>query len=127
MTNASLTLQLQNGRACELLLQLVGADYYTEFIPEFNTISHSLTYPKEISQQEVEDELIFTRIDEMKLRCSKAQFTAAEDNLVLRGVVSDCEGNLEACIFSSLLICLVFILPTLENELCRVFMEKKNG
>ena len=77
----------KHGRACELLLQHARADYDRSMIPGYRDISELVSYRSEIiSDSCSQGKLSFEK--EIRLRKCRAQFTVAEDNLLLRGVVS---------------------------------------
>jgi len=75
-----------HGRACEMLLRHARADYDRNFIPGYRDLSHILTYPSEVMGDEAG--MPMSQEQQRLLRHSRLQFTAAEDNLLLRGVVS---------------------------------------
>ena len=79
-------LEPHHGRACELLLNRAKADYNKDLIPEYKDLATMLTYPAEVDGGEKGGPL--NENEKLCLRQNKHQFTAAEDNLILRGVVS---------------------------------------
>ena len=79
-------LEPRHGRACELLLNRAKADYNKDLIPEYKDLATMLTYPAEVDGGENGGPL--NENEQLCLRQNKHQFTAAEDNLILRGVVS---------------------------------------
>ena len=79
-------LEPHHGRACELLLNRAKADYIKDLIPEYKDLASMLTYPAEVDGGEKGGPL--NENEQLCLRQNKHQFTAAEDNLILRGVVS---------------------------------------
>lgn len=76
-----------HGRACEMLLHHARADYDRSLIPGYRDLAQVLTYPSEIMGNEVG--MPMSQEQQKFLRQNKLQFTTAEDNLLLRGVVSD--------------------------------------
>ncbi len=79
-------LEPHHGRACEILLRHARADYDRNIIPGYRELYHHLTYPSEIMG--TEEGMPMSEDQQRLLRSNRAQFTAAEDNLLLRGVVS---------------------------------------
>jgi len=84
--------EADHGRACELLLRHARADYSRELVPGYRDLSHILTYPGEVvgspaqavdKAQELE---AMSSEQQTSLRKNRGQFTASEDNLLLRGV-----------------------------------------
>ena len=75
-----------HGAACEVLLQHSKADYNKDLIPGYKELSHIITYPYEVMGDETG--MPMSEDQQKSLRMNKSQFTAAEDNLLLRGVVS---------------------------------------
>lgn len=75
-----------HGAACEVLLQHAKADYDKSLIPGYKELSQILTYPYEVMGDETG--MPMSEDQQKSLRMNKLQFTAAEDNLLLRGVVS---------------------------------------
>lgn len=75
-----------HGAACEVLLQHAKADYNKDLIPGYKELSHIITYPYEVMGDETG--MPMSEDQQKSLRMNKSQFTAAEDNLLLRGVVS---------------------------------------
>jgi len=73
-----------HGHACEMLLQHARADYDRNLIPGCIDLSQVLTYPSEIMGSDVG--MPMNKEQQKLLRQNKLQFTAAEDNLLLRGV-----------------------------------------
>ncbi len=87
-------LHVKHGRACELLLRHARADYNRDIVPGYLDLSQFLTYPGEVvgspaeavsKAQEIE---VMSNEQQTYLRKNRGQFTASEDNLLLRGVVS---------------------------------------
>jgi hypothetical protein len=76
-----------HGRACEMLLHHARADYDRNLIPGYKDLSNILPYPSEMMDND--SGMPMSREQQKLLRQNKLQFTAAEDNLLLRGVVSD--------------------------------------
>jgi hypothetical protein len=76
-----------HGRACEMLLHHARAEYDRNLIPGYRDLTHVLTYPCEIMGNDIG--VPMSKEQQKLLRQNKLQFTAAEDNLLLRGVVSD--------------------------------------
>ena len=81
-------LEPRHGRACEILLRHARADYDRNLIPGYRELSHLLTYPSEIMGRE--EGMPMSDEQQKSLRSNRPQFTAAEDNLLLRGVVGFC-------------------------------------
>jgi|AntRauTorckE5430_2_1112549.scaffolds.fasta_scaffold03973_1 hypothetical protein len=75
-----------HGRACEMLLRYARADYDRNLIPGYRDMTDLLTYPSEVIGENTG--MAMTQEQQRLLRHSRLQFTAAEDNLLLRGVVS---------------------------------------
>ena len=82
----------QHGRACEKLLRHARADYDRTLVPGYRDLSYLLTYPTEVTGGENSNNetsvSITSKEQQRLLRQNRSQFTAAEDNLLLRGVVS---------------------------------------
>eukprot|EP00978_Attheya_sp_CCMP212_P007947 scaffold18479_cov47-Attheya_sp.AAC.1 len=76
--------QPDHGEACEMVFRQAGANYDERFIPGKRDISEHLSYPEEVLGQPVK--LPLSRDDQIVLRKNRNQFSAAEDNLILRGV-----------------------------------------
>jgi hypothetical protein len=68
-----------------VVMQQAGAKIEEPMLPGVSDISLTLTDPKEVFGNEVSD--FATDDQKLRLRKNRNQFTAAEDNLVLRGVV----------------------------------------
>lgn len=84
--DVNIFLEGDHGTACEVLLQYAKADYNKDLIPGHKELSHILTYPYEVMGDETG--MPMSEDQQKSLRMNKSQFTAAEDNLLLRGVVS---------------------------------------
>ena len=67
-------------------MKYAQADYDTDLIPGYRDITELISYPAEVLINSPNGKL--TKEQEIQLRKNKCQFTAAEDNLLLRGVVS---------------------------------------
>jgi len=84
--------EADHGQACEILLQHARADYDKNIIPGYRDLSELLTYPGEIMGSPVEaikrkrEGIILNTEEQLSLRKNRVQFTASEDNLLLRGV-----------------------------------------
>lgn len=77
----------KHGRACELLLQHARADYDKSMIPGYRDLSELVSYRSEVYGDSCQPaKIMFEK--EIQLRKCRGQFTGAEDNLLLRGVVS---------------------------------------
>lgn len=68
-------------------MEHVGADYDKSLIPGELDLFEILTNPSEVFGVSVEGERKTTPQQQLQLRKNRGQFTAAEDNLLLRGVV----------------------------------------
>ena len=79
-------MQKKHGEACEMLLHNAGAVYDDKLVPGKHDISEYLSYPLEFFGNNYKVPL--TMENQLKLRKSKYHFTAAEDNLLLMGIVS---------------------------------------
>lgn len=82
--DVNIFLEGDHGTACEVLLQHAKADYNKDLIPGYKELSHILTYPYEVMGEETG--MPMSEDQQKSLRMNKSQFTAAEDNLLLRGV-----------------------------------------
>ena len=77
-----------------MLLRLAGADYDGDLIPGYRDLSQLLTYPGEVvgspaeAVNKVKEIVAMSPEQQLSLRRNRGQFTASEDNLLLRGVVS---------------------------------------
>ena len=86
---------LQHGKACELLLMHARADYDKNLIPGYRDLSQLLTFPGEFARSpaevvnKIKDKIPLTKEQQTELRKNRGQFTTSEDNLLLRGVVSE--------------------------------------
>jgi len=67
-----------------MLLRHARADYETRIIPGRRDLTEVVTYPMEVTHGKP----TLTVEHEIQLRRNRYQFTAVEDNLLLRGVVS---------------------------------------
>jgi len=92
-TRAGMSLEINilmesgHGRACELLLQHARADYDKSMIPGYRDLSELVSYRSEVCGSCcLPGKMAFEK--EIQLRKCRGQFTSAEDNLLLRGVVS---------------------------------------
>jgi len=72
--------------ACSFLLKQAGADIDPKLIPGKRDLSTLLTFPKECLGSQFNVPLSDEK--QLELRQNRDQFTASEDNLLLRGVVS---------------------------------------
>jgi len=72
-----------------MLLRRARADYDKNLVPGYKDLAQLLTYPSEIMGEE--EGMPMSEIQQRTLRCHRQYMTAAEDNLVLRGVVSRIE------------------------------------
>ena len=79
-------LEPHHGRACEILLRHAGADYDRNIVCGYKELSNVLTYPSEVMGRDVG--MPMSEDQQKSLRSNRLQFTCAEDNLLLRGVVS---------------------------------------
>lgn len=85
----------QHGKACELLLMHARADYDKNLIPGYRDLSKLLTFPGEFAGSpaqavnKIKDIIPMSREEQTNLRKNRGQFTTSEDNLLLRGVVSE--------------------------------------
>ena len=77
----------KHGNACKLLLEHVGAAFDKTIIPGNLDLFEILTNPSEVFGTIIGEEMKTTPQQQMLLRKNRSQFTAAEDNLLLRGVV----------------------------------------
>lgn len=79
---------LQHGDACELLLRHAGVEVNESLVPGRVDYSDLFTHaPEAVSKPDEVGETL-TKAQRYELRKNKLQFTAGEDNLILRGVVS---------------------------------------
>mmetsp|Transcript_11674 Transcript_11674/g.17057 ORF Transcript_11674/g.17057 Transcript_11674/m.17057 type:complete len:1354 (+) Transcript_11674:448-4509(+) len=82
--------EVDHGRACEKLLRHARADYDRTLVPGYRDLSYLLTYPTEVTGGENSNNetsvSITSKEQQRLLRQNRSQFTAAEDNLLLRGV-----------------------------------------
>ena len=69
-----------------MLLQHVGADYDKSMIPEQKNLYDLFSNPLEVRGNDFMAKMSVE--NESQVRKNRSQFTAAEDNLLLRGVVS---------------------------------------
>ena len=74
----------KHGEACHLLLKKAGADIHLDYLPSYKDLSECITFPKEVFGQHFA--LPCTPQQQLVLRKNRNQFTASEDNLVLRGI-----------------------------------------
>jgi hypothetical protein len=77
---------IEHGDACKLLLEQAGAEIEETAIPASLDVSTVLSDPTEFFGADFKGEC--TTSQNVALRRDRNQFTSAEDNLVLRGVVS---------------------------------------
>lgn len=77
-----------HGEACQLLLRHAGAEIDAALVPGLVDLSELVTHAPEafVDREKVNPPL--TKAQRLELRRNKTQFTAGEDNLILRGVVS---------------------------------------
>ena len=112
-----------HGRASEMLLRHARADYDRNFIPGYRDLSHILTYPSEVMGDEAG--MPMSQEQQRLLRHSRLQFTAAEDNLLLRGVVST-RGQFFG---NTATLCdhfvLIFICPSIIHKTQNLYGEKE--
>ena len=74
-------------RVCELLLQHTCIEYDKSMIPGYRDLSQLVSYRSEVIDEcYLPGKMTFEK--EIQLRKCRGQFTGAEDNLLLRGVVS---------------------------------------
>jgi len=75
-----------HGEACELLLRLAGAEIDVMCIPGRVDLGKHLTYPPEAFDFPGNVKSYLTKAQQLELKKNRNQFTAGEDNLILRGV-----------------------------------------
>lgn len=78
----------QHGEACELLLKHAGAEVDASLVPGSVDLGDLLTHAPEAFAEPEKVNRPLTKSQRLELRKNKNQFTAGEDNLILRGVVS---------------------------------------
>ena len=83
-----LDLFMQHGDACELLLRHAGAEVNESLVPGRIAYSDLFTHAPEAFARPDAVRDVLTKAQNYELRKNKNQFTAGEDNLILRGVVS---------------------------------------
>ena len=117
-TNMNILDPAEHGEACKLLLDNAGAEVDESAIPGFVDVSTVLSDPTEFFGTNFNGECATAQ--NVALRKDRIQFTAAEDNLVLRGVVS--------------LAMIKLVLTRIQNCVTyhvefrfRIFMAKNNG
>jgi hypothetical protein len=81
-----LTDPIKHAQACRHVLLHAAADIDEDLLPGTRDVSDLLSDPKEVFGPSFEKPTSITQ--QIMLRKDRNQFTAAEDNLVLRGVVS---------------------------------------
>lgn len=79
---------IQHGEACEILLRHAGAEIDPRYVPGRVDLGQHLTYAPEAFESPEKVIAPLTREQQTELRKNRGQFTAGEDNLILRGVVS---------------------------------------
>ncbi|KAL7486980.1 hypothetical protein ACHAW6_012572 [Cyclotella cf. meneghiniana] len=76
----------QHGEACELLLKHAGAEVDASLVPGSVDLGDLLTHAPEAFAEPEKVNRPLTKSQRLELRKNKNQFTAGEDNLILRGV-----------------------------------------
>lgn len=76
---------IQHSDACLFLLQQAGAKIDHNLIPGKRDLSELLTFPKECFGDFT---VPLSQEQQLELKQNRSQFSASEDNLLLRGVVS---------------------------------------
>jgi hypothetical protein len=79
---------LQHGEACELLLRHAGTEVNQSLVPGRIDMVDMFTHAPEAFKEPETVTSTLTKAQCYELRRNKNQFTAGEDNLILRGVVS---------------------------------------
>lgn len=108
----------EHGEACKLLLDKAGAEVDESAIPGLVDVSTTLSDPTEFFGTNFNGECVAAQ--NVALRKDRMQFTAAEDNLVLRGVVSSLMMRL---VMTRMKNCLTGYVKSTS----RIFMAKNNG
>ena len=78
----------QHGVACEALLKHAGAEINFKYVPGRADLGTLLTHAPEAFSDPENIRAPLTKEQRTELRKNRNQFTAGEDNLILRGVVS---------------------------------------
>ena len=116
----------KHGKACEILLQHVGAEINQEYLLPPPDLGATLTHAPEVFDDPDKVTIPLTKKQEFELRKNRHSFTAGEDNLILRGV--NLYGEKEWCLVSDRFLPdrVVNSISQRYNKLC-FLIYKANG
>ncbi|KAL3794951.1 hypothetical protein HJC23_004328 [Cyclotella cryptica] len=89
-----------HGEACQLLLKHAGAEVDASLVPGSVDLGDLLTHAPEAFAEPEKVNRPLTKTQRLELRKNKNQFTAGEDNLILRGVLAPLPSFKKGCVVS---------------------------